>query len=121
MRKSNLYHVSGWADLSEMSVGESFILNPGRQCAEGLGVYFAEGATRVSAAEGCQGNPVAVVAIEAPDSAGWWQSKAAKARKFGKPRTWHSDGKHVACTVEAIDYCSEIPVLRCTWAWAWIA
>jgi hypothetical protein len=44
-----LFHVSGWQDLSELSVGESFILNPGRQCAEGLGVYFAEGSARVRA------------------------------------------------------------------------
>lgn len=115
---ATLFHVSGWQDLSLMSVGESFILNPGRQCAEGLGVYFAEDASRVSAAEGCQGNPAAIVVIEASDNVGWWQSKAAKARKFGKARTWHSDGKRVECTVEAIDCFSEIPVLHCVWDWA---
>ncbi len=114
---ATLYHVSGWSDISERSVGTSFVLCPGRQCAEGLGVYFAEGATRVSAAEGCQGSPSAVVVIEASDSAGWWQSKAAKARKFGKPRTWHSDGKRVTCTIEAIDIVENIPVLQCAWAW----
>jgi hypothetical protein len=114
---ATLYHVSGWSDLSMMSVGESFILNPGRQCAEGLGVYFAEGASRVSAAEGCQGNPQAIVEIEAFDNAGWWQSKAAKARKFGKPRTWHSDSKSVICHIESIEYC-EVPILHCVWNWA---
>jgi hypothetical protein len=114
---ATLFHVSGWQDLSSLSIGESFILQPGRQCAEGLGVYFAEGATRVSAAEGCQGVPSAIVVIEASNNAGWWQSKAAKARKFGKPRTWHSDGKRVACTVEAIDQMEDIPVLHCAWTW----
>lgn len=115
---ATLYHVSGWQDLAQMSIGDEFMLNPGRQCAEGLGVYFAEGATRVSAAEGCQGNPTAIVAIDASDNAGWWQSKASKARKFGKPRTWHSDGKRVSCKVESVECVNAVPVLHCAWSWA---
>ncbi len=114
---SALYHVSGWSELSVKSIGDQFILNPGRQCTEGSGVYFAEGATRVSAAEGCQGNPAAIVVIECTDDAGWWQSKAAKARKFKKARTWHSDGKRVECRVKSIEYKSEVPVLHCSWNW----
>ena len=113
-----LYHVSGWSELSSKSIGESFVLHPGRQNAEGIGVYFAEGAARISAAEGCQGNPSAIVVIEAANNGGWWQSKAAKARKFGKARTWHSDEKSILCRITSIDHSSVAPVLHCVWNWA---
>lgn len=115
-----LYHVSGWSALALCGVGSEFTLRPGTQCAEGVGVYFAEGQPRFSAAEGTGGHPTAVICLDAGegDAAGWWQSKAAKARKFGKPRTWHSDGKSLRCIVQAIGEYEAVPLLQCAWTFA---
>lgn len=109
------YHVSGWADLASAQCGTEFTLRPGTQCAEGLGVYFSETAPRVSAAEGCCNNPTAIIVIEVESSVGWWRTKPGIARKFGRPITWHTDGKSVTCKVEAVEG-ENPPVLRCTWS-----
>lgn len=97
-----LYHVTGWERLANIGVGETFTLHPGTQGAEGKGVYFSESAPRISAAEGCRGNPTAIVEIEAPRaSARWWRTKPGIARKFGRPITWHSAGRSVHLRVQA--------------------
>lgn len=114
-----LFHVSGWDALQSASVGTSFVLRPGTQCAEGVGVYFSEGLPRLSAAEGAHGKPRAIITIEPVSVSGWWQSKGAKAKKFGKPRTWHSENKHIECHVVTIEpmemECGSVPYLRCEW------
>ena len=46
----NLYHVSSWNELSGKNVGDTFLLKPGSQKTEGLGVYFSENAPRPHAA-----------------------------------------------------------------------
>lgn len=112
---ATLFHVSGWAELADATIGTEFVLRPGSQCAEGVGVYFSEGAPRISAAEGAHMAPSAMICIEASDTAGWWQSKGAKAKKFGKPRTWHSDTKHILCTVQNISESAGAPRLDCSW------
>lgn len=115
---SILFHLSGWDKLATIQKGETFTLRPGTQNAEGVGVYFSEGEPRLSAAEGCHGSPVALIVIEAAEDNGWWQSKAAKAKKFGKPRTWHSDKKHVQCCIESIGEtlfdCGAVRTLHCS-------
>ena len=116
-----LYHVSGWQALAASEVGSSFVLHPGTQCAEGVGVYFSEGAPRLSAAEGAKGCPSAIIAIEANESHGWWQSKGGKAQKFGKPRTWHSEKKSIFATVQQMETISIegrlCRLLKCAWDW----
>lgn len=111
---SALFHASGWSDLASLSIGASFTLRPGPQGAEGSGVYFAEGEARLTAAEGCGGNPAAVVRIDVTDPTGWWRTKAALARRHGRARTWHSSGRDVVCRVLEV-LPGATPVLRCDW------
>jgi hypothetical protein len=117
-----LFHVSGWESLPEVKVGESFVLVPGTQCAEGRGVYFSEEAPRLTAAEGAHMRPSAVVVITTTNNEGWWQSKRAKARKFKKPRTWHTDGKKIQCCLDhqeemTLECGMVVCALYCSWAW----
>ena len=113
----NLYHVTSYADvLTE----DSFILRPGTQNAEGVGVYFSESQPRLTAAEGAQRLGItAIICIHADDDDGWWQSKGAKAKKFGKPRTWHTANKSLRCVVvqrgEHHAYLRIAPLLEDSW------
>lgn len=109
-----LYHVSGWSDLAAKTSGDTFVLVPGPQHAEGAGVYFAEGAVRVTAAEGCRGTPAAIVELAVDSPRGWWRTKPALARKHGRAITWHSQGANVACRVTAVSDLDGVPVLHCT-------
>jgi hypothetical protein len=107
-----LFHVSGWDYLKEVSVGDCFTLKSGTQCAEGIGVYFSEGTPRFSAAEGAHNDIIATIVIDAELSdASWYRSKSFKARKPGKPRTWHTNGKNVLCIVKNIDEYKQIHCL----------
>lgn len=116
-----LYHVSGWEKLSTIKEGETFTLQPGPQGAEGRGVYFSEEEPRPTAAEGAHQHITAVVLIFA-GTEGWWLSKAAKARKFNKPRTWHTQGKSLLCQAQVINQLpigdQVVPHIICTWIWA---
>lgn len=111
---TSLFHVSGWQHLATLRVGDSFTLIPGPQHAEGVGVYFSESApVPTSTAEGARTGVSAVVQITTSSSVGWWRTKASLARKFGRPRTWHSDGKQVLCRVVAVSFVDRIPQLTC--------
>jgi hypothetical protein len=108
-----IYHVSSHPALVAARPGDVFTLIPGPQHAEGLGVYFSESEPRLTAAEGAgRLGLTGVVAIEPASPDGWWRSKGGKARKFGKARTWHSDGKNVRCQVrevrDGVTYCDFI-------------
>jgi hypothetical protein len=87
-----------------VEVGDSFVLNPGPQGAEG-GVYFSEQSPRnISAAEGCRDpriKPI-IVCVLVTSTDGWWRTKASIAKKFNRPRTWHTDNKSIKITVEKI-------------------
>lgn len=115
---ATLIHVSGWADLSNVGVGDIFTLLPGPQHAEGVGVYFSEGSPRPSAAEGARNGASAVVSIDADDEdRRWWRTKSGICRKLGRARTWHSAGRPVKCQVikQLIQEGEDIPTLLCTW------
>ena len=102
---TRLYHISGWGELSDAKEGDTFTLKPGRQNAEGPGVYFSEGVpVKVTTAEGTSlgAAATAVVETEASGTAGWWRTKPALARKFNRPITWHTDGKSLSCKVESV-------------------
>ena len=101
---ARLYHISGWGELSDAEVGDTFTLKPRRQNAEGLGVYFSEGApVKVTTAEGtAQSGATAVVETGVSGTAGWWRTKPSIARKFNRPITWHTDGKSLSCKVESV-------------------
>ena len=101
-----LCHVSGWEELSTKDVGDTFVLIPGQQAAEGNGVYFSEEKPRLTAAEGTyvggvRKDPAAIVLISAESAEGWWRTKNSIVRKFGRPRTWHTDGKSIKLKVVA--------------------
>lgn len=102
---TELYHVSGWALLATVGIGDVFTLKPGQQGAEGNGVYFSEGApVPATTAEGTHRCGIAaIVVIEVESASGWWRTKASLAKKFGRPRTWHSTGKNVECRVVSIE------------------
>lgn len=118
-----LFHISGWRKLASASVGDEFLLLPGQQQVEGEGVYFAEGRIPTpTTAEGARGGVAAVVVIEADGAAGWWRTKPALTQKFGRPRTWHTDRKPIACRVLEVGSAAvagrTVPVLLCAWAFA---
>jgi len=109
-----LYHASSWKDLANMNVGETFILKPGTQCAEGLGVYFSEGLPRVSAADSVRLHGMtAIVKIEVTDAKGWWRTKLGICKKFNRPRTWHTKSKSMECKVTKV----EGNIIHCDWTW----
>lgn len=102
---ASLYHYSTHPVLVGAAKGLVFQLRPGTQCAEGVGVYFAEeprrGAADALAAGGaCTG----CVVIERPASQrGWWVTKASLAKKFGRARTWHTAGRALTLEVVRVD------------------
>jgi len=111
-----LYHISNWEHLKDVSVGDIFTLRPGTQCAQGRGVYFSEGTPSERAADGCRYKQAsAVVKLTLTSRVGvkktWYRSKGG-ARRGTKPRTWHSAGKMVECRVIKITQGS-LPVLEC--------
>jgi len=115
---ADLYHVTGWEGPAELRVGESFILNPGRQNAQGEGVYFSEEQPRFSAAEGTNGNPQAVIHIKGGlKSEGWYRSKAAFSEKYRYPRTRHTKGQSIKLTIVQKEFLEtelgQIPILHC--------
>ncbi len=85
------------------------------QGAEGHGVYFSEGApVAATTAEGTHSRgTAAIVVIEVESASGWWRTKASLAKKFGRARTWHSDGKNVECKVVSINEKSGSRLLVC--------
>lgn len=85
--------MSSHPGLQNCKVGDVIKLKPGRHCAEGVGVYFSEGRpVKRSTAEGTRNRGVTgIVCISVTDPSNWWRSKAVKARKYGKPRTWHTN------------------------------
>lgn len=112
-----LFHVSGFEELADKSIGDNIFLTPGPHGAEGKGVYFSENVPRFEAAEGAQNHVAAVIVIEADSTSGWWRSKGYVVRKFGRPRTWHSDEKEIALTVSRVEEIDGIKYLYCDWEW----
>ena len=45
-------------------------------------------------------------------------SKGDVKRKFGRPRTWHSDLKNIICTVNKVEEKDGVKYLFCDWEWA---
>ena len=113
-----LYHVSAWSGLEHMAMGDTFVLKPGQQKAEGLGVYFSEKEPRINAADGVQrlgGYKSAIVVIEVRSPKNWWRSKNATVNKNGRSRTWHSSGKNIQCTIQRESVENGTRYLFCDW------
>jgi hypothetical protein len=116
-----LYHLSSWEGLLDLKVNDTFILTPGPQGAEGVGVYFSENEPRVvSSVDGIvrSGKLSAIIEIPIDSTKGWWRSKNSITRKFNRPKTWHSNGKKIKCLVKNIVIENEIPHFFCEWDWA---
>lgn len=95
-----IYHVSTWSALSQAKPGDTFILKPGTQNAEGAGVYFSETESVRAADSVYNGNAHTVtVVIESGPARDWFRSKKANL-KGDRARTWHSRGKSLKCQVE---------------------
>ena len=101
---TRLFHITTHPALKSPIIGQEFTLVPGGQCAEGIGVYFSEGQpVSLSTAEGTrQSEPTGIVVIEVDSPSDWWRSKASKAKKFGKPRTWHTAGRDLPLTIRSV-------------------
>ena len=108
----SLFHVSGWSSLSDLSPGVSFVLKPGTQNAEGIGVYFSEGEPRPTAAEGSRDSQKHYIKIVVDNSRGWWRTSPGNVKKFNRPRTWHTDGKSIELKFLGKD---EKGYLVCNW------
>lgn len=114
MKNEMLYHYSTHPELKNAHTGMYFTLNPGTQCAEGVGVYFAEEPRKLAAdAIAFGGVCTGCVVIDRPASQrGWWVTKLSQSKKFGKPRTWHTAGRSMELVVVRIDgefiYCKEV-------------
>lgn len=115
-----LYHVSGWQELKNKQIGDSFTLIPGPQGAETPGVYFSEQEPRFTAAEGANrlNGPKSVIIIQPEFANGWWRSKGFAEKKFNRPRTWHSKNKEVICTIKNIEERNSLRYLDCDWRFA---
>jgi len=116
----DLYHITGWDGPVNLDPGESFILNPGKQNAQGLGVYFSEEKPRFTAAEGTNGNPQAVIHIKGGlQSEGWYRSKAVFSIKYGYPRTRHTQSQRIKLIIKDKDLMEteqgQVPILHCNY------
>lgn len=111
---THLYHASSWEALASLNKDDTFTLIPGSQCAEGQGVYFSEGAERVSASDSVysSGTHSATVVLEVCCATGWWRSKKSALKKKGRTRTWHSSSKSIECRVAR----REGHLLYCEWS-----
>lgn len=114
----DLYHVTGWDEILDLDVGDAFTLVPGSQNSQGVGVYFSEEFPRFSAAEGSKGKPKGIIHIKGGlQTEGWYRSKSAFSKKFGYPRTRHTNGQDITLRViskatKEIDG-NTIPILDC--------
>lgn len=88
-------------------VGDTIILHPGKQNAQGVGVYFSEGVADERASDSCYENggskTVFILDVEASCSGPWWSSKNSRDKKKNRPKTWHSNGANVKVTVTRVD------------------
>ena len=111
-----LFHISAWDALAQAKEGDEFTLIGGPQHAEGPGVYFSAGeAVPPTTAEGTRVTGIsAIVVLDATTPTGWWRTAPRIVRKFGRPATWHSDGKAVQCRVTR----REGREIYCEWAFA---
>jgi len=118
-----LFHITNWKEAAQAKVGETFTLHCGQQNAEGLGVYFSQDQiVPCSTAEGSfLSAPQAVVQIGVSTGNGWWRTKNSLCKKFKRPRTWHTKGKHIRCCVQDIKHTAIdghnglLPLVICSW------
>lgn len=114
----DLYHVTGWDKILDLDVGDAFTLVPGSQNSQGVGVYFSEEFPRLTAAEGTKGNPKGIITIKGGlQTEGWYRSKSAFSKKFGYPRTRHTNGQDIKLLIvkkEDVEVDGNtIPLLKC--------
>lgn len=111
---TTIYHVSNFEKLSSIDIGDTFVLYPGPQRAEGKGVYFSEEKPRVNAADGCRyKKPTAIIELEPSSAKGWWRTKPGIAKKYNRPRTWHSANRKLYLKVIDISKTNNLPLLKC--------
>lgn len=116
MEELKLFHFSTHPDLIGAEVGTVFWLNPGKQNAEGFGVYFAEAPRKqasdaiVTGGKSCTG----CVVIHRPCKTGWWVTSNAQAKKKNRPKSWHSCGSSLELKVDRIEILDEERYFHCT-------
>jgi len=54
------------------------------------------------------------IEIVISSSKGWWKTKNSVAKKFGRPRTYHSRGKNIKCRILDRQGWGK---LICSWEW----
>ena len=85
--------------------GDEIILIPGRQNAQGVGVYLSEDVPDERASDSCYeaGGSKTVFFLEAETNKQWWKSKGSADVRKGRPRTWHTNGHDLIVTVHKVD------------------
>ena len=85
--------------------GDEIVLIPGKQNAQGKGVYLSEGEPDERASDSCYeaGGARTVFFLEAETNKQWWKSKGSTDVKKSRPRTWHTNGHDLVVTVHKVD------------------
>lgn len=101
--KRLLCHCSSFA--FNVKEGEEITLFPGKQNAQGKGVYLSEGEPDERASDSCYeaGGARTVFFLETETSKAWWKSKGSADAKKSRPRTWHTNGHDLVVTVHKVD------------------
>ena len=79
------------------------ILTPGKQAAQGVGVYCSLGRPDLRASDSCYENGMKTMfclKIYEPKRL-WYTSKGGRDRKKARPQTWHTKGKNLSVHIEA--------------------
>lgn len=104
-RERTLFHAT--AQHFDVRVGTEITLHPGKQNAQGVGVYFSQGEPDVRASDSVWENGLAwvfQVTFKGESSLGknWWRSKGCRDRAKNRPKTFHSQGRNVRLVVEKV-------------------
>jgi len=101
--KRLLCHCSSFA--FNTKEGEEIVLFPGKQNAQGKGVYLSEGEPDERASDSCYeaGGARTVFFLETETNKQWWKSKGSTDAKKSRPRTWHTNGHNLVVTVHKVD------------------
>ena len=98
-----LFHATSFGGFSNLQPGDEVTLVPGKQNAQGVGVYFSEGEPDVRASDSVfEGGLVAIFKVEICTDRSWYKSKGGMDRVKSRPKTWHSNNKDVRLSILSV-------------------
>ena len=98
-----LFHASSFQGFRSLRAGDVVTLRPGKQNAQGVGVYLSAGAPDVRASDSVHEAGLAVVFDLSVDTdKSWYASKNSADRKKGRPKTWHTQGRDLSVRIDSV-------------------